>query len=76
MLGAAYEAESQIDAINILHHKDEDVEYESEISSLWIYWHPIKGKQEKYISFLYLLFCLHHVFQTLDRNISPLCLMK
>ena len=33
MHGVEYEAESQIDAINIPHHEDEDVEDESEISS-------------------------------------------
>ena len=33
MHGVECEVESQIDAINILHHEDEDVEDESEISS-------------------------------------------
>ena len=33
MHGVEYEAEGQIDAINIPHHEDEHVEDESEISS-------------------------------------------
>ena len=33
MHGVAYEAESQIDAINIPHHEDEHAEDEREISS-------------------------------------------
>ena len=33
MHGVEHESESQIDAINILHHEDEDVEDEREISS-------------------------------------------